>query len=151
MFKTSFDFGENLGKLSFQQLLNHIRQNHPKKNNDENWAIGEPVGNLFHFGRKRVIHSILKDIGLGASLYLLTLKQFIWFFFMLSIMNIPLLLIYNSGTSSSYLLGQFDLGNLGDEGPICFTTNLAENFQSLNLECPSGTLRRLVGIGLSKV
>ena len=139
-----------MGQLSYQNLLNHIRQNHPKKNNDENWPIGESIGNLFHFGPTRVVPPILKDIGLGASLYLLTLKQFIWFFFVLSLLNMPLLLIFNSGKASSFVLGNYDLGNLGEEEPVCEKTNLAQNITSLELKCASGNMKRLLGIGLNK-
>lgn len=97
-----------------------------------------------------MVPPILKDIGLGASLYLLTLKQFIWFFFVLSLLNMPLLLIFNSGKASNFVLGNFDLGNLGDEGPVCVKTNLAQNVPKVELKCASGNLKRIVGIGLNK-
>ena len=58
------------------------------------------TGNLFNFGESRDIPKILKDIGLGASLFLLTLKAFAWFFFILSIINLPLFLLYTSGNEA---------------------------------------------------
>ena len=57
----------------------------------------ESTGNLFNFKEKRNIPKLLKDIGLGASLYLLTLKAFMWLFLGLTILNFPILALYGSG------------------------------------------------------
>jgi hypothetical protein len=83
--------------MSYKQLQNHVRQNHPMKSNEENWSLNEDTGNLFNYTQKRKIPKILKDIGLGASLYLLTIKSFIWYFLLMSILNIPLMILYMSG------------------------------------------------------
>jgi hypothetical protein len=69
----------------------------------------------------------LKDIGLGASLYLLTIKAFIRFFFILNLMSIPIICIYMSGNEKDlaqssgigFLFGMLNLGNLGESGPKC--------------------------------
>ena len=82
--------------LSLSALLNYIRQNHPKKTNLEFWPILENTGSLFSLGSAK-IPKVLKDIGLGASLYLLTLKAFCVLFFIMSILNIPVFMIFNSG------------------------------------------------------
>ena len=63
---------EEESKLCLRQLKDHIRQNHPKKNNEEWWPLSTPIGSIFNSDSE--ISEPLKDIGLGLSLYLLTLR-----------------------------------------------------------------------------
>lgn len=93
-----------------------------KKTNTEHWPVLTPTGNLVTFDR-REIQPILKDIGLGASLYLLTLKSFACLFLIISIISIPTMLIYFSGSESDKIniLSSISIGNLGESGPICTT------------------------------
>ena len=120
-----------------------------KKTNTEHWPISSPTGNLVTF-KNREIEPILKEIGLGASLFLLTLKAFAWLFFVLTILSLPIMLIYLSGSESETFnpLLSLGIGNLGESGPICTTINLAKNDGKVTLNCPSGNLVRLEGIGL---
>jgi hypothetical protein len=78
-------------------LKNHIRQNHPKKTNEEDWPLTENLSNLFVFTSKTKIPKVLNDIGLGASLYLLTLKSYAILFLALSLINLPVILMYYQG------------------------------------------------------
>ena len=55
------------------------------------------IGELVSFEKNRKIPKILKDIGLGASLYLLTIKTFAMFFAILTVINIPIFVILYSG------------------------------------------------------
>ena len=83
-------------------MNNHIRQNHPNKTNEENWSIFESIGNLKDYSSENDhIPKILKDIGLGASLYLLTLKSFARLFLILCFINLPLCILYSMSTSDS--------------------------------------------------
>ena len=108
-----------------------------------------PTGNLVTF-KDREIEPILKEIGLGASLYILTLKAFAWLFLVISILSIPTMLIYMSGSESESFnpLLSLGIGNLGESGPICTTLNLAKNDGKVSLNCPSGNLVRIEGIGM---
>ena len=110
-------------ELSVRQLKNHISQNHPMKTNDDGWPISEATGAFFSFEAKRDIPECLKDIGLGASMYLLTLKSLGKIFFFLSIFNLPAMWVFYSGTEAinredlggiakNFLA--YSLGNLGD-------------------------------------
>ena len=110
-------------ELSVGQLKNHIRQNHPMKTNEDPWPISVGTGAFFSFEAKRNIPECLKDIGLGASMYLLTLKALGKIFFFLSIFNLPAMWVFYSGTearnredlggiASNFLM--YSLGNLGD-------------------------------------
>ena len=90
------DLDEEKG-LSIQELKNHVRQNHPKKTNEEDWPLTVSLSNLFSFKSNTRIPKVLNDIGLGASLYLLTLKAYAILFFFLTLINIPVILIYQQG------------------------------------------------------
>ena len=79
------------------QLENHIRQNHPKKNNKEWWSFTESPGAFFSFDQKRHIPDFIRDIGLGPALYLLTLKALGKIFMLLTILNLPAMYIFSSG------------------------------------------------------
>ena len=68
--------------------------------NDETWPIGQSSGAFLSFEARRHIPEYLKDIGLGASMYLLTLKSLGKIFVFLSIFNIPALYIFLSGTEA---------------------------------------------------
>ena len=91
--------------------------------NDEKWSLMESTGNLFNFKEKRNIPKLLKDIGLGASLYLLTLKAFMWLFLGLTVLNFPILALYGSGKENINLdtgvFSKYMLGNIGESGPNC--------------------------------
>lgn len=98
--------------------------------NDENWSLMETTGFLINFKEKRHIPKLLKDIGLGASLYLLTLKAFMWLFLGLSIINLPILTLYSSGIEATNLdtgvFSRFMLGNIGESGPVCQPFDLSK-------------------------
>lgn len=84
-------------------------------------------------------------IGIGAALYLQTTKTMTILFFILTILNIPIYLIYNSGTSNNdfhsidRMWHYFGIGNLRgrtthcNSVPIQFDDLLEQD--SLNLQC----------------
>ena len=93
-------------------------------------------------------------MGIGASLYLLTLKAFAWFFLFLTLLNTPIFVILLSGTENGQqlggLFGYFTLGNIGEEGPTCQTWDFSKNKTMLELKCRTGKMRKLLGVGLTK-
>ena len=121
--------------------------------NDEKWSLMESTGNLFNFKEKRNIPKLLKDIGLGASLYLLTLKAFMWLFLGLTVLNFPILALYGSGKENVNLdtgiFSKYMLGNIGESGPNCQTFDLSRRPDNFTLSCPSGNLKRVVSVGLN--
>jgi hypothetical protein len=63
---------------------------------------------------------MLKDIGVGPSMYLLVIRGLRNLFFMLTLINLPIMYIYASGDgtsriswSSEKIFGMFSNGNLG--------------------------------------
>ena len=155
---TDNSFGlEDENKLSVQSLKNHIRQNHPKKTNEEDWPLLESISNLYFFKSERKIPKVLNDIGLGASLYLLTLKAYTILFLILTIINIPIFLLYVNGAQGTgknfefrIFIAQLSLGNIGSSGPTCSEVNLARNTGSIIMGCPSGKFTHIISVGMNK-
>ena len=85
-------------ELSLRALKDHIRQNHCKKNNEEWWPISVSLGTFFAFNKEFVLTQPLRDIGLGPSLYLLTLKALGKMFFILTVLNLPCMYFFISGS-----------------------------------------------------
>jgi hypothetical protein len=88
----------------------------------------QDTGSLLNFKLHREIPKVLKDIGLGASLYLLTLKTFKNLFLIITVLNIPIYMIFSSGnefkrgyTGLTAIFGPIVLGNIGEAGPKCVT------------------------------
>lgn len=80
--------------LSLEQLMNHIRQNHPMQSNEVKWSLLEPTGHLLTLKKEMKIPKLLKDIGLGASMYLLTIKMLSFYFLFLTVLNLPVMILY---------------------------------------------------------
>jgi len=75
-------------------------------------------------------------------MYLLTLKSLGKIFLFLSIINIPAMYVFYSGTEAdnreeigliNKIFLKFSLGNLGDQGLSCNTANLAKGFGKISL------------------
>ena len=71
------------------------------------------------------IPEMMRDLGLGPSMYLLFLKGLRNLFFILTLINIPIILIYSSGdVAKSYdwgaakIFGSLNIGNLGEDNII---------------------------------
>ena len=69
---------------------------------------------------KKEITPVLKEIGIGPSMYLLFIKGLRNLFLILTIINIPILYLYASGHGASklkettdVLFGSYNNGNLG--------------------------------------
>ena len=90
-------------------------------------------------------------------MYLLQLKSFAFLFILLSVINIPLLVIFSSGngvkgqntSKINQLMSSFSLGNIGESGPECKLIDLASNPSEIELKCYSGTMKRIESVGMS--
>jgi hypothetical protein len=72
-----------------------------------------------------------KEIGLGATLFLMTHKAFAWVFLLFAIINMPLLSMYMGGNGLSEVMpgfvgfiGKMTIGNLGTSTHICNKINV---------------------------
>lgn len=112
-------------QISYFRLKNHIENAHPHKAHDarsksddlDTFSICEGVGDLpcmnccfdkevqrCRISDKEVfegnvikINDINRKIGLGPSLYLMTVKSLCCFFFLMTILNVPVYYFYYSG------------------------------------------------------
>ena len=128
------------------------------QNNLETWPFCEPTGSLISFERKQTIPPFLKDIGLGASLYLLILKTLSFYFFFLSLLNLPVMILYAGSIGEDNLLGSlgvrsiinlFQISNIGHRNFICREVDLDQSLSSVDLKCSVGKLSNIVGLGIN--
>ena len=47
--------------------------------------------------KKNWVTPVARELGVGTSLFLMTMRAFAWLFFFFFIINIPLMMFYNSG------------------------------------------------------
>lgn len=167
-------------KLDYIELLNHINRYHPTRlpsgmKNDPNVSGNEPkevrFGLCETLGSLKLCRCCLsqttdmaKQIGIGATLFLMSTKALAIFFFILFFLNIPVLIFYSGGVDHGKqesesifdLFSKFTLGNVGTPGYSCGEVNLARmNLNSvgdykLELSCGFGTLGPIIDVGLIK-
>jgi len=91
---------------------------------------------------------LAKEIGIGSTLFLMTLKSFAWLFFFLTLVNIPLLYFYSKGPGlehdASDYWSMFTLGHIGDQEVWQgkFTGD------SASITCEAGTIGKLRYVGV---
>jgi hypothetical protein len=120
------------------------------------------------FGNKKQIPEILRELGIGPSMYLLLIKGLRNLYLMLTLINIPIMYIYASGQETSRLawtsdkiFGSFNHGNLGQDNLSLFhypvwSKNSFEagkwiQKNSLNINCGQERLQQISSIGLTDI
>jgi hypothetical protein len=100
------------------------------------------------------------EIGLGAVLFLFTMKALFYLFLIFTIISIPLIVIFvnGSGPSDEYKGGQFtnifgklSLGNIGNSDHACSSINFANYEKEFDLKCPYGQMTELTAFGLQRI
>lgn len=77
------------------------------------------------------VTNLAKELNIGPTMFLMTVKQLIKFFIFLSFLNIPCYLFYfqsNNRAASRDLVaifGALSLGNIGEQGDVCSSMNYA--------------------------
>jgi len=109
---------------------------------------------------------VAKEIGLGPTLFLMTMKAFFWMFVLFTFASLPLTLLYfgqgyleedptaAEGAKSFTLndfFGQFSVGNLGVSGHTCANINVGRNEKVLTFACQHGTMREFFEYGLQRI
>jgi len=80
-----------------------------------------------------------KEIGLGSTLFLMNVNALMYFFVFLTIVNIPLMVVFANGTSLSTNRGinsafvSLSLGNLGGRTDSCSQINLRSLYGTTSL------------------
>ena len=65
--------------------------------NSKSYPLCSDTSEMIKFNHKTEIPDLMKDIGLGASIYLYMLKYKIYLFVLLTIINLPVILLFLSG------------------------------------------------------
>ncbi len=112
---------EDEEELSYIKLVNHINLNHPSTEEGERFSICEYIGSFPFFfccfktktnTRLAVeeidIPRVAQQLGLGPTLFLMTTKSLAWLFFLLTLLNTPILIFYAQGNMN------FNFNNFND-------------------------------------
>ena len=83
----------------------HIVNTHPRDfENDQikYFKLTDEIGNYPNPCSKKDYHitRLSQEIGIGPSMFLLTIKQTIWLFFIFTVLNIPIYIILNACSNS---------------------------------------------------
>ena len=94
-----------------------------------------------------------QELGLGPTLFLMTMKAFFWMFVLFTIVNLPLIVLYmgqgytgqdaEAGAQSSGIndfFAKFSIGNLGTSAFDCANINVGLNEKLLRFGCKYGKL-----------
>jgi hypothetical protein len=166
-------------KISYIKLKGHILQAHPHTAAEKTFGVCDAIGTLpmcnCCFEREEVAHDprmkgttyvvritpLAQQLGLGATLFMMTTKAMFWFFFWMSILNIPTMMFFYSGNVASIeaaeavsgeaidedaggfdvaqMYGRLSLGNIGQSLAGCV---LADPNQDTRLmACSYGTMK----------
>lgn len=155
----------HLLELSYLKTKKHQYDSHPRDREDGvpwNWwrakirYIPMPCCNFIK--DSKWVTEPAKEIGLGATLFLMTNKAMFWLFVFFAIVNIPLMAFYFNGNGPSYVvpgfvgfLGRLTLGNVGTSDYTCNQVNIASYKKTMFLSCNYGTMHQLYQFGLQKI
>ena len=141
--------------LSIRTLNTHIYRTHPKNKHESICKMSLKIDTKIK--NKLKISDGVRDVGIGSTMYLMFLKSLRNMFVILTIINLPIILIYSSGegtlgyTGFDRFYGAMNLGNLGENNLKGFRFHI-ENSKNhkgdLQIKCQSGKLTSLSSIGL---
>ena len=131
--------------LSFIELKASIMQTDPVDEQGNRYSLSSSIGSFPCFGvidgntgkTKVLVSDAQKDIGLGPTLMLMTTRSLAFLFCILSLINMPLYVIYLKNhfsfmnLSLPELFSKTSLGNIGEDSTICETMKYTpEGFSS---------------------
>jgi len=102
----------------------------------------------------------VRDIGVGPTMYLMFLKSLRNMFIILTVINLPIILIYSCGEGSQgysgfyKFYGAMNLGNIGENFITGFRFHIGNSHiykGDLKLKCQSGKMQSIVSIGLLSI
>lgn len=103
-------------KISFIDLKRHIIAYHPH-DNDERFNIYNDLGDYPGCCSEGSVRPMAKEIGLGPSLFLISTRKLMCFFFLIAVLNLPvyLFLWFSNDTKPitiGDILGKLSLGGI---------------------------------------
>ena len=177
-------------EIKYADLVRYIRDQHPTKelvkdgeNTEERYTVCENLGRLPMPGlnvccfrnccKSPKTSPMAADLGIGPSLFLMFTKAMGWFFFFVSIINLPVLYFFWVGnpdgaetSATTDTFARMTLGNIGQDSLTCGersyesqmkfysgynnqASRVNQNF-TIDLSCGTGNLGTLVGFGYQK-
>jgi len=159
-------------QLSYSRLVNYYNTQHPMKTvkDSEGQAKSVPFGICDTLGghdfwcccRSEEVSDMSKEIGVGATLFLMSTKSLAVLFFFLTLINIPVYMFYFASHPASQSLSTpqdyfnaLSLGNIGSGDYACAAVNwavpvVAPAVQEITLACATGTLTDVKYLGVPK-
>lgn len=136
--------------ISYHKLKQHIYKNHPSKkfnknDKDRNFSWNDGIGTLpiCKCLNKKQPTKLAQELGIGATLFLMSTRAMTILFAVLSVMNIPLFMFYYSGSKQAEqgvddIFLKFSLGNAGSSSYTCDQYDFKKfgNTQALVLDKP---------------
>lgn len=151
--------------LNADKLKKIIVEMHPKNSRHEKFGVCDNL-NRFNFcscfkDKKEKISDLSKGIGLGPSLFLMATRALGTFFFIMTLVNIPVyLFFYNASEWEAHspqdYFAKMSIGNMGAVVKSCGSSNLAflddvdGGPRQIKLQCEQGVLEDLQMFGLAK-
>ena len=125
-------------RISFIDLRKHIIAYHPH-DNDERFGICDALGDYAGCCDRGEVKPMAKEIGLGPTLFLITVRKLTCFFLIVSILNIPvyLFLWFSNDTipiTVGDILGKLSLGGITQSQTMCNSMNYA-SAETLKIQC----------------
>lgn len=121
-----------MGRLSLEKLQSHINQIHPRDLDSQSFPVCAHLGSYQNTYFKcdcccpEKVSELSQEINIGPSMFLMSTKQIMKFFFLVIIINVPLYLFYANTTDQitecTDLLCYFDhlgLGAIGEMQKTC--------------------------------
>lgn len=128
--------------MSAVELTKVIQSSHPT-NGEESFSTLDPIGHYQICGKAhdQPVTPVCKEIGLGASMFLLQTKAVTILFLILTLVNVPVFIFFyaSNETVPQVLTDYFmklSLGNIGQAEISCTSLNYATS-EDLKLSCSS--------------
>lgn len=143
--------------ISFIDLRKHIIAYHPH-DNDQRFGLCDRLGDYAGCCDEGAIKPLAKEIGLGPSLFLITVRKVMCFFFVISILNVPvyLFLWFSNDTTPITLgdyMGKLSLGGITQTQTKCDSMNYAST-ETVKIQCNNQISQiesiHFLGIGSTK-
>lgn len=157
------EMSEPNNAINLAKLIAHMDQVHPRNENAENFGVCAALGGysnpVFKLPclKESPVSELAKELGIGPTMFLMSIKQLIKLFFVFMMMNMPIY-VYLSKTHDDSRTGgdiytffaSFTMGALGQGEPTCSETNLVTKTQ-LELKCghPYATIEEINTIGIA--
>lgn len=158
---------EDLGQpISYDKLKSHITQMHPRNESADKFSICSHLGSYENTYFKcdglmccrSKVSELSQEINIGPTMFLMSTKQLMKFFFFLTVINLPLYLFFWQSTEHdshshdiNFIFAHLGIGALGERQNACGYANVATQ-KNITIKCAHkmGKIDNLLMVGLSK-